>query len=95
MKENSMQIQNKLITGEIARVAASTPSSVRKTSTPTDSVAFDSANALNNALQDEADVRPEKLERAIALSSQANYPTKTTLRSIANLLAERLVNETE
>jgi hypothetical protein len=59
-----------------------------------DSTSFQGTDAVNGALQQTPDVRPEAVSQARALINDAQYPPLSTIRTISQLLAGNL-NEDE
>jgi hypothetical protein len=55
-----------------------------------DSVFFQGADAIGNALQQTPDVRPEAVQRARALTGGMEYPPLPTIRAISHLVASKL-----
>lgn len=52
--------------------------------------AFHDAEALNNALKEQDEVRNAKVEKALNLIGQVQWPPAETIRRIANLLAMKI-----
>jgi hypothetical protein len=75
---------------EPATRIAATPARPRAAGGGTDSVAFERAQALDQALQTTQAVRPEMVARARQLISDVKYPPDQTIRQIAALLAMNL-----
>ena len=55
-----------------------------------DTVVFDSAQALNKALDTTPDVRPDVVARARAVVAGSSYPPQETIQRISALLAIHL-----
>ena len=53
----------------------------------TDSVSFQQTDAIKQSLQQQPDVRPEVVDRAVALTGDPQYPPTHIIRAIAHLLA--------
>jgi hypothetical protein len=71
---------------------------VRRPATPqkgaADNASFDSSTALNRALSQTPDVRPDAVARARQLIADVNYPPAEAIRKISDLLAMKIQNET-
>lgn len=65
----------------------------RETKAAGDSVVFDSAEALNKALDTTPGVRPEVVARARAVVDGSSYPPRETIQRIAALLAIHIDKE--
>lgn len=52
--------------------------------------AFHDAEALNQSLQEQDEVRDAKVEKALNLIGQVQWPPAETIRRIANLLAMKI-----
>jgi hypothetical protein len=55
-----------------------------------DSASFQGTDAVNSALQQTPDVRPEAVSRARALITDAQYPPQSMIHDISRLLAANL-----
>ena len=55
-------------------------------------VSLDSANALEQALQNVPEVRPEKVAQARQLVADAKYPSDQVMGGIAQLLSQHIQN---
>ena len=62
----------------------------RAASEPVDEVALNQSQALDQRLQDEPEVRADRVAHAKELVSGINYPPQETISKIANLLAMNL-----
>lgn len=62
----------------------------RPVSEPVDEMTFNQSQALDQRLQDEPEVRADKVAHAKELVSGINYPPQETIKKIANLLAMNL-----
>ncbi len=58
-----------------------------------DTAQFDGAAALNRALADTPELRPEAVERARELIGDVTYPPPETIKRIASLLALNVQDE--
>lgn len=58
-----------------------------------DSTSFQGTDAVNGALQQIPDVRPEAVNQARALINDAQYPPLSAIHTISQLLAGNLNNE--
>ncbi len=81
-----MQIDPNKKAGAIAGMAASSPA-VRPMKEEGDQASFLRSEALNRALRDTPDVRPERVARARELIGDVQYPPRETITKISNLLA--------
>lgn len=61
----------------------------------TDSAQFESAAALNRALEDTPDVRASEIQRARQLISDPSYPSAQTIKRIATTLATNIGDPAE
>jgi len=56
---------------------------------------FHDAEALNEALQEQKEVREAKVEKALNLIGQVQWPPAETIRRIANLLAMKITRSND
>jgi hypothetical protein len=76
-------------------LAANNPvsqSPVRRESTPpaASAMSFENTQALEQTLKETSTVRPEAVERATALLSDANYPSDEALDHVATVLSQNI-----
>jgi len=69
---------------------SSTKSTGQSPSLGQDKLTLDSANALNAALQQTPDVRPDKLAQAQNLINDPKFPPDEIIRAISRLLASHI-----
>ncbi len=84
-----MQVNANPNVGATAKIAGLRPSSP-SARVERDKAAFLETDALNEALQQVPDVRPEAVDRARALVRDSQYPPLDVLRNVADLLTTRL-----
>jgi hypothetical protein len=67
-------------------------SPVRREATPpaASAMSFENTQALEQTLKEVPTVRPEAVERASALLSDANYPSDEVLNRVATVLAQNI-----
>jgi hypothetical protein len=53
-------------------------------------MSFENTQALEQTLKETSTVRPEAVERATALLSDANYPSDDVLNRVANVLSQNI-----
>ena len=80
-----MQINN--IVSLPVQVRGSDPQAAPSVRDGHDKANFDQTQALNQALNDSADVRPAEIARAKQLVSSLRYPPDEMIRSIGRLIA--------
>ncbi len=59
---------------------------VRQPSTPTDLLSTSNAAFLRSELDRQPEIRPEVVERARALAADSNYPSRDSLKKVAELM---------
>jgi hypothetical protein len=79
-------------------LAANNPvsqSPVRRESTQpaTSAMSFENTQALEQTLKETSTVRPEAVQRATALLSDADYPSNDVLNRVATVLAQNIQNQ--
>lgn len=84
-----MQIEPNTSASAVSRMTTA-PLAPAKPAPVADSAAFDRSAALNQALKDEAGVRPEKVAMAQQLLGHVNWPPSEALQQIATLMAMHL-----
>jgi len=84
-----MEINMKINTGGIPATTHAKRSAPKPLS-PSGGDAFASSNALEGALKNVPDVRPEAVARARQLINDPNYPSADTVRQLSNFLAGKL-----
>ena len=76
-------VQNQKITTKPAITPASKPA-------PSDSTSFRQSDAVEEAIETTPDVRSEAVEKARMLLNDTNYPTRSVITSISQLIAQKL-----
>lgn len=80
--------------GLAANNPVSQPSVSRESTPPAASaMSFENTQALEQTLQEVPVVRPEAVERAAALLSDANYPSDDVLDRVAAVLSQNISNQ--
>jgi hypothetical protein len=85
-----MQIDPNLSVGALARTASQPPAAAPKAKIEHDHATFGQSDALQQALKDTPAVRGDKVEQAIVLIGQVDYPPPQVIRRISSLLAMNL-----
>ncbi len=86
-----MQIEPNISASAVSRMTTA-PAIPAKPAPVADSAVFDRTVALNQALKDQAGVRPEKVTMAQQLLGHVNWPPSQALQQIATLMAMHLDN---
>ena len=87
-KNINMQINPNSSAGAVNKVESPAPSVKRVASqSDSDSAVFSQAEALNQALSDQSDVRAAAIEKAVNLIGQVKWPPTEVIRRISSLLA--------
>ncbi len=76
-------------TGPAQRVTGKSPVTPRAKAAATDLASFRNTDAVNSALQQAPDIRPEAVQRATEQVADVQYPPLSTIKAISNLLALR------
>ncbi len=84
-----MQIEPNTSASAVSRMTTA-PLVVPKPVPAADSAAFDRTAALNQALKDAAEARPEKVQMAQQLLGHVSWPPSQALQQIATLMAMHL-----
>jgi len=84
-----MQIESNVSATAVSRMSTA-PLVASKPVPAADSAAFDRTAALNQALKDEAGVRPEKVQMAQQLLGHVQWPPIEAVQQIATLMAMHL-----
>lgn len=82
-------------TNELLARAVYKASNTPATSPVRDEAAFENLHALDRQMDTIPVVRPDVVARAQQLISTADYPPERTIRSIANLLAIQMENQSQ
>jgi hypothetical protein len=85
-----MEVNANTSTSPVQGVTGRTPVSPPAKPQAVDSASFQGVDAVNGALQQTPDVRPEVVSQARALIADAQYPPLPTIDAISKLLAENL-----
>ncbi|HVM59863.1 MAG TPA: hypothetical protein VMV72_03270 [Verrucomicrobiae bacterium] len=85
-----MEVNSNAGTSPVQGVTARTPVTPSTKPQGSDSASFQGADAVNSALQQIPDVRPEAVTRARTLITNSQYPTESVIQSISRLFAARL-----
>lgn len=87
-----MQIDPNMSVGAVARTPSQPPAAANA-KVPQDQAAFTESEALNEQLKVTPDVRSDKVDQAISLIGQVEYPPPQVIRRISSLLALKLTAE--
>ncbi len=83
-----MQIDSNLSPNTVARTSPAATQAAKAANAPVvDSASFAQAEAINQSLKGEPDVRSSEVERARTLVGQVQWPPEIVIRRISNLLA--------
>ena len=85
-----MEVNPNIGAGPVQRVASKPLVAPRSKPAETDSASFHDAEAVNGALRQTSDVRPEAVAQARELGADVKYPPLKMIQAIANLLAMKL-----
>ena len=86
---------NQTTSHEAVRVSVDRSVLVKTSKSGSDSTNFTRASALEKALKEQSDIRPEKLRDAISKTSSLKYPPEELIQGISRLIADRIVESQE
>ena len=90
-----MEVNPNAGTGSAQRVTGRTVVTPRTKAAAPDSASFGDAEAVNRALQQAPDLRPEAIQRVSDQSRDHQYPPLKMVQAISHLLAKNLSSNDE
>ena len=81
-----MEVKPNASTGAVRNTTDRAVASPRATAAVTDSASFQGADAVNAAVRQTPDVRPEAVAQARALIADQKYPPLSTINAISKLI---------
>lgn len=91
-----MQIDTNYNTSQTPRIGSATPAGSKPVQTSgADTAMFQQAEALNVALRNAPDVRADKVQKAVGLIGQVQWPPSETIQRFSALLAIKLSQPVE